>query len=72
MHLPSGDEIHVMPIHHNHEQQLVPDDVTTREEYIEWLRTLPSTSDRIIAEKRPAAKVPVKNVTIGSKVKEIA
>jgi hypothetical protein len=51
--------------HSKREQQLIPEDVLTRQEYVDWLRTLPRTSSEVIpATKQVNSKITVRKVTV--------
>lgn len=57
--------------HSRREQHPVPDDVRTREEYSEWMRTLPRVSSDVIPQKQvvPAAvaiKATVRKVSVAA------
>ena len=47
--------------HIRREQQLIPEDVRTREDYDDWLRTLPRASSEVVT----AAKRAGRKITIG-------
>jgi hypothetical protein len=50
--------------HSRREQQLIPEDVITRQDYDDWLRTLPRASSKVVAPKRVAQKIAVNKVTL--------